>query len=334
MNKRIMLLTLSVLMVFTMACAMISNILGNVESEVSDLVMDEVSSIAEELEDAVEEQSSMTESEDDPVDESESNTMESEETAATEEAVVAEDQSENDQPVSTGGVITSGPCYNPYFPVIEDRVMVYQNRMEEAVGWESTHEFSFENVSNESFTQVFRYEEMDTEGNPVTGDLVEIGITWACTEEGLLQQEFNFFSIEPLDGTVDIEYDTVSFDGVSFPSEADFTVGSSWEADYSILMETTVEGITVSSEVEIHQVSTAVGFEPVSVAYGDFDEALRVDTQREMVMTAQTEDGTAFTIDTLSTESTWYVKDIGMVKQTSSQDNQATSYLQELAEIK
>lgn len=327
MNHRKMIGLLAVLLLFSMACGLTGNLLGG-ESESDSSTLSPLNNETTADEDAAdpqgvdpEEPSVDADSQEDPAEDDEE--MEEE---------PADAQSETTE--SEAGVITSGACYNPYFPVVEDRILVYENRMEEAAEWESTHEMEFRDVSNEAFTSVFRYYETDIEGNPVSDDLIEVGIAWQCSEDGLLQKEFTFFLFEPIEEMVEVEYETVEFQGVTFPNEEDFEVGTRWESDYVVKINTTIEGVTASSQADIHEVSTVVGFEAISVAYGDFENALRVDTVLELVLTASTEDGTAFSIETESLESTWYVEGIGMVKQVSEQNDQTSTYIQELSAIK
>lgn len=329
MKKRMMLLMLSGLMVFTMSCALISNILGNVGSEVSELVMEEVAAVAEESEDTVEEQVGMDEVEAESTQENTESDADNADLDSPEEPSDQEPQDAASEPGT--GMITSGPCYNPYFPIVEGRTMVYQNRIKEMETWESSHEMGFEGVSAEVFTSVFRYAELDIEGNPISEDMIELKIAWQCTEEGMLQQEFIFGNFGPVDDMVEISYETIEFNGVTFPSEENFVEGATWEANYVVSMSTTVDGTIVTSEIEIRQVNTVVGFEAVSVPYGDFPEALRVDSTSELMMTASA-DGGSYTIDSSSDMSAWYVKEIGMVKQDSGEE--AYTYIQELAEIK
>ncbi len=329
MNKRIMLLILSGLMGFTMACALISNIFENVGADVSELVIEEVAAVAEEIENATGEETTVPETADEMADESADNDTTTEEMDSAEE--LSEQELQNPASDLDSGMITSGSCYNPYFPIIEGRTMVYKNRIQEMENWESSHEMGFEDVSAEQFTNVFRYVELDVDGTPHSDDMIELKIAWQCTDDGLLQQEFIFGNFGPVDDLVEISYETIEFEGVTFPSEDNFEVGDTWEANYIVSMSTTVDGTTVTSEVMIHQVNTVVGFEAVSVEYGDFPEALRVDSISSLVMTAST-DGGSYTIDSESNTSAWYVKDIGMVKQDSGED--AYTYIQELVEIK
>lgn len=325
MNRRTTGLMLSVLVMFTMSCSLVTNLLGKSEPE---MLKEEEDALAVEMDVPAEEEEPNDEMDND------AESTSSEGAGDEENAIVDSEEGVEAQPEgSQAGMISSGPCYNPYFPIIENRILVYENKNDENGDWDSSHEMVFRDVVDEQFTAVFRYYETDLEGNQISDDLVEVGITWLCTDEGLQQQEFMFGNFGPVDDLVEISYETAEFQGITFPSEENFVIGATWEADYAIVMQTTVEGVTVTSQVEIHQVNTVVGMEDISVVYGDFTEAMRVDSVLEMVMTAETENGTSFTLDSESVMSSWYVKDIGMVKQISYED-EAYTYIQELAEIK
>ena len=291
-KKGLMIIALAALLLLTMACFSF----GSKSEESSDgTVMEEDTSIADPTTAPAEDMSS------------EDSTAEEPEESMAEEPAAANE-----------AAVTSGACYNEYFPIVEDRVLVYETDATDIEDWDTQYELSYHDVTNDSFTTAMRFYGVDETGSENEDEIFEAEIRWNCSEEGILQEDSSAFIISALEESVDIEFETLEYEGITLPLEDDFEIGSTWNTHYVITMTTTVEGMSVSSKVTLDQVNTAVAVEPVSVPYADFEESVRVETATEMTITTGTDESNAYTFTTTQDLVSWYVKGIGMVKQEDS----------------
>lgn len=192
--------------------------------------------------------------------------------------------------------LPDGLCANPFFPVIEGRTYTYQTEVPEF--GVSTYSFSFTNVTPTSFDWV-----LGSEGQDV------VTYTWQCTEEGLLSPNIQ------LNTGINVDIELLESSGITFPVPDNVSVGSTWTTRYvtrTTIGDTGLGAIETNQTVEV--VSEIVAVEPVSVPYGDFDEAIKVQTTGTMEM-ANMLNGEALPATTFDFASnTWYVEGIGQVR--------------------
>ena len=198
-----------------------------------------------------------------------------------------------------------GDCYNPFNPVIKGKVWSYSIQTGDIA---NTQKSSFKDVTSSSFTSVQEYPDITTE------------VAWTCSPDGLLSSEFASMNITQVQ---DVDIETIGVSGVVFPHEDLWQVGYSWDVVFNVKIAITIEDTVFEGEGEISQTNTIASVEPVGVLAGTYPEAYRVDSTGN------------FKIVTLGVESniptsysTWYVKNVGMVK--SSSDDPGFSYITEL----
>lgn len=192
--------------------------------------------------------------------------------------------------------LPEGLCANPFFPVVEGRTYTYQTEVPDF--GVSTYSFSFTNVTPTSFDWV-----LGSEGEDV------VTYTWQCTEEGLLSPNIQ------LNTGIDVSIELLESSGITFPVPDNVSVGSTWTTRYvtrTTIGDTGLGAMETNQTIEV--VSEIVGVEPVSVPYGDFDEAIKVQTTGtiEMATMLNGEALPATTFDFAS--NTWYVEGIGQVR--------------------
>ena len=201
-----------------------------------------------------------------------------------------------------------GSCYNPFNPVMEGKVWKYTMVTGDDT---STMDISYKDVTSSSFTSVQQFPDLNTE------------VQWTCGPDGLLSSQFANMSIAQVP---DLKFETVEVKGVLVPTEDKWQVGYSWNTEYVIKVsftsgETAFEGqgnLTVSNKI--------ASAETITVPAGSYDDAFKVDVTGNMVMNIM---GTESTLPL--TYSTWYVKNIGMVKSASADPTLA--YTIELASL-
>lgn len=189
-----------------------------------------------------------------------------------------------------------GDCYNPFNPVVAGRTWTYQTQTAEST---DTYTISYEDVGDSSFTSVMEFDEVASR------------IEWTCSPAGLLSSDFaalNFAQIE------NMEIETIDVTGVIFPPADKWAPGYSWDLASNVNIKATFEGNTFSGQGNIALTNTIVGAEAISVPAGDYPEAYRVDVTGTVEFSAF-----GFGTEIPVTYSSWYVKDIGMVKSASTE---------------
>jgi hypothetical protein len=109
-------------------------------------------------------------------------------------------------------------------------------------------------------------------------------------------------------------FETMSATGITFPPASEWQVDKAWDSSYEVKGSMTREGVAIEVEgtVAIHQ--TIVAEEPVTVAAGSFD-TLKIDSVISMNMSSKVM-GVAVPISFTVNSSSYYAKDVGMVKST------------------
>ena len=207
----------------------------------------------------------------------------------------AENEAPGEDFVIDSDLSTDSACYNAFYPVNQERVWVYQTSM---VGEDPT-EFTIAttDVTEDSLTSTMTFPEFSST------------VRWICGEDGLFSSEFAQFNFAMMPG-VDIE--TLSYDGVTLPDEDLWEIGYTWDSSYEINIDMNFQGIALDTVVDATFSSEISSIEEVSVSAGTYPEAYRVDmtgTIKFNMMSAS--------IDIPLETSTWYVRNVGMVKSDS-----------------
>jgi len=191
--------------------------------------------------------------------------------------------------------LPSGECGNAYYPVVEGRVYHYTNDLPGFGVSEYTIRYS--DVTPDSFTATTDLGSGDVLVN-----------TWTCSGDGLLQPEFT-----QLPGGVEgMTVEFVEAEGVTIPTAALFTTGGTWTTHYVANATMPDMGAGATTMVEtIDLTNTFAGVEAVSVPAGDYPEAVRVDTTGTINVAM----ASAPAMDITIAFSSWYVADVGLVRQ-------------------
>jgi len=198
-----------------------------------------------------------------------------------------------DTAAPTAQVGQTGPCANPYFPVIEGATWAYSGNTD--VGGDFTRTITISDVGTDAFL-------VEWVSDPLTGVT-----TWTCTPEGLVEDQSNggIFSsvLTGPDATVTVQ--NLSNTGVTLPANP--RTGDSW-TQVSELSATTSEGEVLTGTLTIE--FSAAGMESISVPAGTFN-GLRIDVHAEA---AYQQSGYSSTLIWDGTE--WLAPGVGRVKAT------------------
>lgn len=183
-------------------------------------------------------------------------------------------------------------CFNAYYPVKLGATWTYQ--MSGTSADKFTH--SIVSASEKEFTD----QDAFGSGTTRTGQ-------WRC-EGG------NLISLTPGGGLAAVAAAGIVFNftvtentGVTIPANMD--VGSAWSQDIKFEGKQDVGGIQLDTQNQAVTSCTAIGRESVTIPAGTFD-ALKVECNAKLTIGMN---GTPiYTLEGLTT--TWYVKDVGMVK--------------------
>ncbi len=201
-----------------------------------------------------------------------------------------------------------GDCFNPFNPVSEGRTLTY--RIQSSA---PTEEFSiaYQNVTTSSFDSVLKFPDVSST------------IQWSCSPDGLISSDFASLNMAQIPN---VNIQTVDVSGVVFPTAEKWQVGYTWDLTFNVDVTADVSGDSIQGSGEIAISNTIAAIEPVSVPAGDYSEAYRVDASGSLKL-----DTLGVNTSIPVTYSSWYVKDVGMVK--SSSDSSDTSYTIELISL-
>lgn len=205
-----------------------------------------------------------------------------------------------DTPAPTEAV-TKGDCDNAFYPVVDGRIYHY-NSTTSAAG-EVPFTVAFSDVAASSFMETLTTPSWSTE------------TTWTCTADGILSPQYGILT-GMLQGT-GIEFPEAS--GITLPNDDKFAPGATWTTHYKATISKAVPetGTTVNAVETIELNNKVVGTDPVSVPYGDFPNALRVETTGTISISASVGGVASPSSNIPITVDTWYVEGVGMVKQSS-----------------
>jgi len=229
-------------------------------------------------------------------------TLESEEVELTEkvEEVMEEEVTEEvEETEETKTIEDTGLCINPYFPVKPDTLWKYHVK-NPSDAYEYTS--SFTNIKDNSFIEKIESEVFDAD------------ISWICSSDGMVQSEYSALMIE--EDNQGMEFTTESFEGVTLPPPEKWTIGYKWDAEYKVLTTVIVEDERMSFSGNIVLKNEIVAIETVTVPAETFPEAFKVDTDKNMNVSADIA-GNSMSFNAHTDISTWYSENTGLIKQIS-----------------
>jgi hypothetical protein len=191
-----------------------------------------------------------------------------------------------------------GNCYNPFNPVIEGKIWKYSMTSGTST---STMDISYKNVTPDSFTTVQQFSNMSTE------------LGWTCSSDGLISSQFSNLSIAQIPN---LQIQTVEVKGIVFPKEANWQAGYSWDTGYTIKVSFGTGQNVYEGQGVITLKNTISSIESITVPAGRFDNAFRVDISGTFVMAVHGSENTV-----PLNYSNWFVKNVGMVKSSSTDPN-------------
>lgn len=219
--------------------------------------------------------------------------------------------------------IVSGACGVSYFPILPNTTWVY--RMEDEEGTFIENKVWYEEITEDSFVW-----KQELEGDPpITAESA-----WTCSEDGLISTDYAATNIPQIMESMDYDYEysieTLEFSGITFPAEAQWVVGSEWVGSWKIASEIDVEEMgLVNADIDVTMNNIITAEETITVPAGTYEKALRVDSIMYIEVGFKM---AGLTVPAMKSEyvmSSWYVRGVGMVKQSSPD----ADFLMELAAI-
>ena len=219
--------------------------------------------------------------------------------AAAADSTAAMDANTLDTSMAADAVVSQGTgfCDNDFFPLRNDKTWTYNT-----TSGDSDYDFSwtFKDITDSSFTIVQNFPSLTNE------------ISWECGPDGILSSTYSNMA---MNSDLNVNYDTLSVTGVALPPANEWAVGKSWDMDYVVGVTLETEGMTIEANGDIATTRTITAIESVTVPAGTYANAYRVDSNGQM------------TLDLMGNQSTtpliysdWYVKGVGLVKSSSTQD--------------
>lgn len=211
-----------------------------------------------------------------------------------------EKQSNSENPKTAA----TGNCQNSYHPVgdnIERKYHIVYNK---------------NSFPAQDYTE--RYTDLKDDGFVAKTDFKEVNTTinWRCTTDGLLATQYNNSIDMKSGGSSKIE--TLKSEGVSFPIDSKWKVGEKWMTKYEVTQsirnpngqETAEAAGTIKQDMEI------TGAEDVTTPAGTF-QTLKVQIKTLLDLKVNVKGVSVPTKVSLETTS-WFAKDVGMVKSQTS----------------
>ncbi|MEA2015432.1 MAG: hypothetical protein U9O59_01730 [Actinomycetota bacterium] len=202
-----------------------------------------------------------------------------------------DDDKDTDSQAFNWDEVLSGPCGNPYYPVVMGASYTYNSS--NAGSYTST----ITSVSEDGFTVTHTIG-----GSTQTHE-------WECLPEGLVDFSNPAGDALKVIGEGATITGTSNVTGITIPSS--ISVGDSWSQTYSGTL--TVQGFDTDLDFSTTVNYTAIGKETVTVAAGTF-EAIRVASSLKSDFILKTH-GTTMPLYTYeSTSSAWFAENIGSVR--------------------
>ncbi len=226
-------------------------------------------------------------------------TLESEGAEVTESAEEVIEEETAEETEETKIIEYTGLCINQYFPVKPDALRQYHVKNPS-----DTYEYtsSFTNITDNSFVE------------KIESEVFNADINWLCSSDGLVQSEYSALMLE--EDSQGMEFTTESYKGVTLPPSRKWSIGYKWDTEYKVLTTIIVEGEKMSFNGNIVLNNEIVAMETVTVPAGTFPEAFKVDTDKNMTVSADIA-GNSMSFDAHTDISTWYSENIGLIKQVS-----------------
>ena len=213
-----------------------------------------------------------------------------------------------------GGVKLQSIRDNPFFPLTEGGSFSYRAAfVPDPDAVLSPEDYSYYQVLTTEVTE-------ETITVQMVFDEVNSEVKWLCGEEGLYSSEYAQFNFTDV---LDAEIETANYSGVTLPMEDMWFIGSSWDMDFEINMAYSVEGIEIASVMIGDLTNEITGIEAVSVPAGDFAEAYVVEGSGTLSFDTNMM-GSQLTMSFPVTNTTWYVRGVGMVKQLATDETGLT----------
>jgi hypothetical protein len=190
---------------------------------------------------------------------------------------------------------TDSACYNAFLPINQEVVWRYFSSYTGEAPTEFT--IAITDVTDEGVTSTMTFPEFSST------------VHWHCGPDGLFSSEFAQFTIAMMPGT---QFETLSYEGVTLPAENLWTVGYTWSSGYEIKAHLVIEGTGMSSTATATFSNRIIAIEEVTVPAGTYPDAYRVETSGTLSLNLA-----GMTIDSPIETTTWYVKNVGMVKSVS-----------------
>lgn len=197
-----------------------------------------------------------------------------------------------------------GACRHAFYPLRSDMIWTYQivSPVEAAEG---SFELSYENITADSFDALMSLRD------PETDEIYRASGTWYCSDDGIISSDLAAITFLT---AADVTVETLDYDGITLLPASQWEVGKSWDSSYQVNENFDMEGMEISAAMTVDITSTIAAIEEISVSAGTYSEAYRVNTKGSMIMDLGGDMGASLS-DIPIEYNTWYVRDIGMVRQ-------------------
>ena len=226
-------------------------------------------------------------------------TVEATETSA---ATATSAPTEFPTPASTPTVFAT-LCDHPYYPVSQTAQWEYNLT---AASAQSTYTKTITNLTTNSFTERRVFNDVTTEN------------TWTCTSDGLTAAQFTNLNIH---GQTQFKFDTVRSTGINFPPAEQWIIGKTWTNNYDVQGQLVTNGVTMSGTGRVDIQNSIVSQEQITVPAGTYT-ALRLDS---VITIRLTPSGFGFPVTLTPYQTSWYARDVGLVKSSLSLNGPAAS---------
>jgi hypothetical protein len=204
-----------------------------------------------------------------------------------------------------GGSAAGGNCTHPYFPIADGSTYRYRNT--DSLTGETEYTVTYSETTDDNFTAMYNFGEGD--------EATSFSQTFQCTDEGI-------FSPGPLrfpeEMGVEMEFEVVEASGLTLPVSSRLEPGETWTTRYVVQGTGENEGLTFQWNQTMEFTNEVVAIEPVSVPAGDYPAAVRVDSTGTVSIVTTIGDTEAPLMSFDLDQSTWYVENVGMVRQEAS----------------
>jgi hypothetical protein len=199
---------------------------------------------------------------------------------------------------------TPATCRNAYYPVGANVERKYQVKYQKMANLNQDYTETYSNFTDNEFTSKAAFKEVTS------------NVNWRCLPEGLIATQYGN-SVDLKNGA-GAKIDTLKSSGISYPSESRWNTGEKWTTDYDI-KETIKNPDGKSGDVvadgKVNQNGEILGAEEVTVPAGKF-QTMKVKVKTVLDLKVNVSGMTVPTKTNVETTS-WFAKDVGMVKSIS-----------------